>query len=200
MAGERLPAAEIRSDGVDGDRLLQVRDPAGRIYTARTRPKLLRHQAVRTPEGEILVDGQPWRSQAIEKAVEAAAGPGARLVEAEPEARFDILPLLVATDGMLNATGNEWRRFRPNLVIGGVDGLAERGWEGLQLRIGPVLIGLYDLRGRCIVTTYDPDTGAQDLNVLRRIQREFGGVLGLNSYVIEPGRVTAGDKVELIRP
>jgi uncharacterized protein YcbX len=55
-----------------------------------------------------------------------------------------------------------------------------------------------DLRARCIMTTYDPDTGEQDVNVLRRIQREFGGVLGLNSYVINPGRVAVGDRVELL--
>ena len=52
-------------------------------------------------------------------------------------------------------------------------------------------------RGYCM-TTYDPDTGEQDVNVLRRIQREFGGVLGLNSYVINPGRVAVGDRVELL--
>jgi uncharacterized protein YcbX len=48
------------------------------------------------------------------------------------------------------------------------------------------------------MTTYDPDTGEQDVNVLRRIQGEFGGVLGLNSYVINPGRVAVGDRVELL--
>jgi uncharacterized protein YcbX len=83
-------------------------------------------------------------------------------------------------------------------VIGGVPGLAERQWEGAQLRIGKVVIGMDDLRSRCIMTTFDPDTGEQDLNVLKRVQKEFGGVLGLNSYVVTPGRVAVGDIVELI--
>ena len=48
------------------------------------------------------------------------------------------------------------------------------------------------------MTTFDPDTGKQDLNVLRKVQREFEGVVGLNSYVITPGRVAVGDAVELI--
>jgi hypothetical protein len=43
------------------------------------------------------------------------------------------------------------------------------------------------------MTTFDPDTGEQDLGVLRRVQKEFGGVLGLNSYVITPGHDSVGD-------
>lgn len=54
------------------------------------------------------------------------------------------------------------------------------------------------LRSRCIMTTFDPDAGKQDLNVLRRVQKEFQGVLGLNSYVVTPGRIAVGDPVELI--
>jgi hypothetical protein len=68
------------------------------------------------------------------------------------------------------------------------------------LQIGPVVIGMRDLRTRCIMTTFDPDSGQQDLTVLRRIRREFNGRLGLNSYVVSPGRVSVGDAVELIRP
>ncbi|MGJ5814143.1 MOSC domain-containing protein [Paludibaculum fermentans] len=200
MAGERLSTAQIGPAGVAGDRMIQVRSEQGRLYTARTRPKLLRHRGTLTPEGDALVDGLPWQSDEVRQIVESAAGAGARLVQGPANARFDILPLLVATDGMLQAVGVDTRRFRPNLVISGVPGLAEREWEGAALRIGPVLIGMEDLRGRCITTTYDPDTGAQDVNVLRRIQREFQGVLGLNSYVIEPGRVSEGDEVELIQP
>jgi uncharacterized protein YcbX len=79
-----------------------------------------------------------------------------------------------------------------------VAGLSERQWEGVQLQIGGVIVGMDDLRSRCIMTTFDPDTGKQDLNVLRRVQKEFDGVLGLNSYVVTPGRITVGDPVELI--
>ncbi len=47
------------------------------------------------------------------------------------------------------------------------------------------------------MTTYDPDTLEQDPSVLRRIVQEMGGRLALDSYVIEAGRISVGDPVEL---
>jgi uncharacterized protein YcbX len=198
MAGETLNVADINRQGIAGDRIIQVRNAAGRIFSARTRPKLLRHTAMLADNGDVLVDGRPWDSTEVALDVEEAAGAGTRLVRSDAGDRFDVLPLLVTTDGMFAAVGYDRRRFRPNLVIAGVEGLAERRWEGARLRINETVIGMDDLRARCIMTTYDPDTGEQDVNVLRRIQREFGGVLGLNSYVINPGRVAVGDRVELL--
>ena len=200
MAGESLKTADLTESGVVGDRIVQVRNTAGQVLTARTKPLLLRHNATLGADNQVLVDGRPWNAEDVAHDVEAAAGAGARLVRYESNDRFDILPLLVATDGMLAAVGYDLRRFRPNLVIGGVPGLSERQWEGAQLRIGPVVIGMEDLRTRCIMTTFDPDSGQQDLGVLRRIRREFNGRLGLNSHVISPGRISVGDAVELVQP
>ncbi len=200
MAGESLRTADFTESGVVGDRIVQVRNTAGQVITARTKPLLLRHNATLGADNQVLVDGRPWNAEDVARDVEAAAGAGARLIQYESNDRFDILPLLVATDGMLAAVGYDLRRFRPNLVIGGVTGLSERQWEGAQLRIGPVVIGMEDLRTRCIMTTFDPDSGQQDLGVLRRIRREFNGRLGLNSHVISPGRISVGDAVELVQP
>jgi uncharacterized protein YcbX len=199
MAGESLQEADFTESGVAGDRIVQVRSGAGRIVTARTRPLLLRHRATLSSENQVLVDGRLWTSTEVARDVEAAAGAGTRLVQDESEDRFDILPLLVATDGMLAAVGYDRRRFRPNLVIGGVPGLSERQWEGARLRIGEAVIGMKDLRTRCIMTTFDPDSGKQDLGVLRRIQEDFDGRLGLNCYVAAPGRIAVGAEVEMIR-
>jgi uncharacterized protein YcbX len=38
MAGETLDAADISEHGIDGDRIIQVRNGSGRILTARTGP------------------------------------------------------------------------------------------------------------------------------------------------------------------
>ncbi len=198
MAGESLKAAELTKAGVTGDRIVQVRNAAGRIVSARTRPLLLRHHATLGPDKQVLVDGRPWAAEDVAREVEEAAGAGTHLVQSTAEDRFDILPLLVETDGMLEAAGYDRRRFRPNLVVGGVSGLSERQWEGKQLRIGQVIIGMEDLRSRCIMTTFDPDSGKQDLNVLRRVQKEFDGRFGLNSFVVALGSISVGDTVELI--
>src|SRR5216683_4938907 len=141
MAGELLKTADITEHGISGDRIIQVRNASGRIFTARTRPGLLRHRAMLDENGGVLVDERPWNTEQVARDVEDAAGQGARLVRSDAEDRFDVLPLLVTTDGMFAAVGYDRRRFRPNLVIGGVAGLSERQWEGAQLQIGEVIIG-----------------------------------------------------------
>jgi MOSC domain-containing protein len=198
MAGERLESIELSEEGLTGDRLVYIVDRSGRVVTSRTKPRLLGHRGTIGADGEPLVDGRPWRSPEVAADVVRAAGPGTRLVPAAV-GRFDKLPLLVATDGAIAAFGYDGRRLRPNLVIGGVTGLAERGWEGGRLAIGEVEIWLVDLRGRCVMTTFDPDTQVQDPAVLRKIVREFDGTLALNAAVVRGGRVALGDTVELRR-
>ena len=198
MAGERLAAAELRPDGIEGDRVVQAWDERGRILTARTHPGLLGHRATIGEDGSPRVDGLPWADPAVTRRVEAVAGRGARLRLFEGEERFDILPLLVATDGSLAAFGRDPRRLRPNLVLSGVEGLAEREWEGRAIRVGRAVVGLADLRGRCVMTTWDPDTQAQDVGVLRDIARRFDGRLCLNAAVVEAARIEVGDEVELL--
>jgi uncharacterized protein YcbX len=188
MAGERLEVAELRDDGIDGDRIVHAVDDHGRLVTARSHPALLAHRATLGPGGDPLVDGRPWESADVD---------GVRLVRAAGGHRYDILPLLVATDGAIAAFGRDRRRLRPNLVIGGVEGLAEREWEGRTLRIGAAVIRLEDLRERCVMTTFDPDTQEQDVEVLRSIRRDFWGRLALNAGVETPGTIRVGDAVVL---
>jgi uncharacterized protein YcbX len=197
MRGERLGAAELGPLGVPGDRIAYVVDEHGETISARTRPELLGLSGALRDGRALTVDGYPWDTDAAAALVRQAAGSGARLVRARSSERFDILPLLVATDGAVQAAGIDVRRLRPNIVIGGVEGLAERQWEGRFLRAGDAVIGLATLRGRCIVTTYDPDTGEQDVDVLRSINRRFGGSLALNAWVAHPGRIRVGDPVQL---
>jgi uncharacterized protein len=168
------------------------------VLTARTRHALLTLGATTGPEGEPLIDGRPWDDPVSHQEIRAAAGPDARPVRYLGTERFDVLPLLVATDGAIAAFGHGGRRLRPNLVIGGVDGLTERSWAGRALRVGEVTIGVRSPRARCVVTTIDPDTGVLDPAVLRRINREFGGRLALDCWVVTPGRIEVGDPVELI--
>jgi len=78
--------------------------------------------------------------------------------------------------------------------------LAERGWSGARLRIGDAVVRLDSLRGRCHMTTIDPDTLHVDAGVLRDIVRRFDGKLALNAEVERPGRIRVGDPVRLEFP
>ena len=196
MAGERLERAALTANGVDGDRLVHVRGPRG-VLTSRTKPRLLGLHGTLRDDGVALVDGLPWDAPESLAAVRSAAGDDATPVFYDRLDRFDILPLLVATDGAIAAFGRDGRRLRPNIVIGGVDGLAEREWEGRSLTIGDVVIRLEELRARCVMTTFDPDTQEQDANVLRDINARFGGTLALNADVATGGTIAVGDAVVL---
>lgn len=198
LAGEALVAAPLTVDGVAGDRTVHVRSRRGPL-TGRTRHRLLTIPAVTDPRGVPWVAGHPWNTPAAAEAVRAAAGPDAELVAYAGPERFDILSLLVATDGAVRELGADVRRLRPNLLIGGVPARAEQEWPGHALVIGDAVIGIHSTRGRCIVTSIDPDTGAQDLEVFRRIRHQFGGRLCLDSWVIKPGIVRVGDPVILKR-
>ncbi|HKO31333.1 MAG TPA: MOSC N-terminal beta barrel domain-containing protein, partial [Nitrospiraceae bacterium] len=198
MSGEQVNHARIGSLGIEGDRIVHVKDVRGHIITARTHHRLLGHRATLNASGEPLVDGVLWNDPTVREELANIVGLGVRLVRDESTKRFDVLPLLVATDGAIAAFGYDGRRLRPNLVIGGVEGLSERGWPGQCLRIGDVIIGIQDLRGRCIMTTFDPDSLKQDRQVLMDIARKFGGTLALNCYVIRGGEIRGGDSVELL--
>ena len=199
MGGEPLKRARIGPLGIEGDRVVHVEDARQRVITSRSHPRFLAHKGTLGLDGDPLVDGRPWRSPDVAADVVDIAGEGARLVRFDGPERFDVLPLLVATDGAIAAFGHDRRRLRPNLVIGGVDGMAEREWPGCALRIGKVLIGVQDLRQRCIMTSFDPDTLVQDRNITRSIYQRFGGDLALDCFVIEGGDVALGDAVELLR-
>jgi MOSC domain-containing protein len=199
MAGEKLTCATLNALGIAGDRVVHVEDSRSHVVTSRTHPQLLGHHAVLDASGEPTVDGVPWTDPQVLEKIVNIAGPGSRMVRDDSAARFDVLPLLVATDGAIQAFGHDGRRLRPNIVIGGVEGLAERGWEGDCLRIGNAVIGIENLRMRCVMTTFDPDTQIQDRDVLKEIVRRFAGKLALNCYVIQGGKICVGDKVELVK-
>jgi uncharacterized protein YcbX len=198
LGGERLERALVSANGIAGDRIVHVRNGRGRIVTARTHPRLLGLHGTLGDDGEPLIDGRPWAAPESAAAVRAAAGPEATLARYDGPERFDVLPLLVATDGAIAALGVDGRRLRPNVVIAGVPGVLERQWPGRRLRIGEVVIALEKLRGRCVMTTYDPDTQVQDLSVLQRIVDDFDGRMALDSAVLAGGTIAVGDLVELV--
>jgi uncharacterized protein YcbX len=77
--------------------------------------------------------------------------------------------------------------------------MAETAWPGARLQIADALVHLDALRGRCPMTTVDPDTLERDPEVLKDIGRRFGGRLALDAAVVRGGTVRVGDDVVLGR-
>lgn len=197
LAGEPIDSAELTERGIPGDRIVQVRGPEG-IRTSRRHHLLLGLHATLDPDGQPLVNGLHWNSPKVLDQVREAAGHDAWLEMGSEHDRFDILPLLVATDGAVAAFGRDVRRLRPNILIGGVRGLDEVNWPGAELHIGDAVVRLDSMRGRCPMTTVDPDTLERDREVLRDIYERFDGRLALNADVARPGTINVGDEVRLI--
>jgi|SRR6185369_1629442 uncharacterized protein YcbX len=197
LAGERLMVATLEPDGIIGDRIVRVRGPEG-VRTSRRDYRLLGLRGTIDANGRPLIDGHPWEGPEALGLVRKAARQDAWLEEHRARDRFDILPLLVATGGAIAAFGRDVRRLRPNIVIGGVHGLAERDWPGGMLRIGDAMIRLDSMRARCAMTTVDPDTLQVNPEVLRDIVRRFDNQLALNADIVRGGIVRMGDPVELV--
>ena len=199
LAGEPLDSATLSITGIPGDRIVHVRGPEG-VRTSRRHHRLLGLRATLPPDGVPRVNGHRWDSEEALDLVKAAAGRDAWLEAYDGVERFDVLPLLVATDGAVGEFGRDIRRLRPNILVGGVRGMEEVHWPGGEIEIGEAIVRIDSRRGRCPMTTVDPDTLAVDPGVLKDIGARFGGRLCLNAEVVKPGRISVGDEVKLSRP
>jgi len=199
LKGEQLQQTEITPLGIPGDReIVVMRALNGRVLTSRVRPTLLGLQGSINHDGVATINGHAWDSEPAQHLVNNAAGEEVRLLRVPGPERFDILPLLIATDGTVDHLKIDRRRLRPNIVIAGVNGLSERDWPGGIIAIGDVRIRAQKLRERCVMTTFDPDTQVQDSSVLLRIIRDLDGTAALDCSVLEPGLIRAGDAVEVL--
>lgn len=124
----------------------------------------------------------------------------------------DTAPLLLATEASLRQL-NEWAgstespldiaRFRPNVVVNGVEPFAEDHWH--TIRIGEVTYRQTQRCDRCAVTTIDPVTlvsGKEPIRTLARHRRADGKTwfgIRLTPVDVGPGQTIAvGDRVELV--
>jgi len=125
-AGERVESTRVAASGLAGDRVVQPTTDRGERVTARRFPRLLGLKGTLAEDGTALVDGHRWDRDEAGALVRAATLDSAFLEHSLRQARFDVLPVSLVTDGALDAFDVDHRRLRPNVVVSGVEGLAER--------------------------------------------------------------------------
>jgi hypothetical protein len=95
------------------------------------------------------------------------------------------------------------RRFRPNLLIEILPGLAEReeDWLDRTLAFGEgedsPRLRLNRRNKRCVMITLDPDTGEASPEILKAVAREREECAGLYGSVERPGELAAGAPIFL---
>ena len=214
MAGERLDDVEVSWHGLAGDRrwafIRGRRVRSGFPWlTMRDLPELAHYRPrfaepdrpnaspvlVRTPSGGELDVACP--------ALAAELGRGVRVIK-QDRGVFDTMPLSLVTTqtvaglGKLVGTDLAVERFRPNLLVDAPGGdFPEDAWIGRVLRIGGLRMRVDKHDMRCVVVTIDPVTLLRNPAILRAIARERDMRLGVYGSTVEPGRVAAGDPVEL---
>jgi MOSC domain-containing protein len=220
MQGEPLPEAEIGSVGIVGDRQWALFDvDTGLHLTARRQPELLFASA--SLAGDDVVITLPDATETTDDAVLSAwLGRDVALRRADPSTHgtyeialdfehedtaewyrwegpngsfHDSTRTQVSIIGEDTLGGWDVRRFRPNLTVDGSD---EDGWVGRPISIGDVTLDIVKQIDRCVITTRPQPGGIErDLGVLRTVNRDRRGNLGVSGMVTATGRVAVGDDV-----
>ncbi|MDJ0553827.1 MAG: MOSC domain-containing protein [Microcoleaceae cyanobacterium MO_207.B10] len=90
------------------------------------------------------------------------------------------------------------RRFRPNIVVEGIDAWSEFDLVGQKLRLGDAEITVTAKIGRCMNIEVDPNTGERDIPLLSVLKENFGHVnTGILATVDSDGGVAVGDILQV---
>jgi len=223
MQGEKLTQATIGPHGITGDRGWGLTDVAtGKVLTARREAQLLFASAAITdggvavtlPDGTVTADDavlSDWlgRPVTLTPSGPSVAGTFETQLDFEteegewfewtgPEGSFhDSGRTQVSI--VSQATLRDWnpRRFRINVTVDGqIDGADEDSLVDRAIQAGSAKLDVVKLIERCVVTTRpQPDGIDRDLDVLRTINAERGGNLGIGTIVTTPGSIRIGDEV-----
>ncbi|MGW0084762.1 MOSC domain-containing protein [Streptomyces sp. NPDC003393] len=213
VGGEPLTAAAVGPLGVEGDRGVAVRDERDEVTWAGAVPALMRVRAVAVGPGLaelILPDGRRFRSDAPDAADRLSAAVQARVTLARhrpahpPQAALHVMTTtaLRSLAAALPDSALDASRFRPNLVLHGVQGEGDRddtggypehGWIGRRMAIGSLRLRFTEGCDRCVMITKETPSVPHDRSVLRWVARELGNNLGVYAAVEAPGRVRVGD-------
>jgi MOSC domain-containing protein len=210
--GKRHPELmRVRPEWDEGSRRLALAFPDGSVVDGEVEPgEPFAAELYGTPHPSRLVPG-PWQA-----ALSEFAGEPLTLLWSEGGAQDrgndrggwaslisrGSLERLRAEAGAVEAV--DGRRFRMLFEIDGVGPHEEDTWLGDRVAVGEaVLVPLGDV-GRCVVTTFDPDSAVSDFDTLKLLAgyRPEGVTeplpFGVYCDVAVPGRVRVGDAVRRV--
>ena len=218
LQGERLDHATVGLRGIESDRHWAIRDTTtGLTLTARREPALLMASArlvdgdveIVLPDGAVAADDatlSKWLGRPV--SLRQATGDEKPTFETPLEIETEAEESWVQWQGPVDtfhdsgrtrvsivstATMRDWdrRRFRANIII---DGDGEDDLVGQTVQLGTAVADVVKQVDRCVMTTRPQPGGiARDLEVLRTINRERAGFLGVGIVVTTPGVVHIGD-------
>ena len=208
LPGERLDRrVAVRATGIEGDRMRAVVDEVtGKVLSAKTVPRLLSASI-----GWDAATLSSFLGQTVRLAEPIAGEPsvfdmdldpddaGAGVVElrTQPGSFFDSRSTLhLLTTASLG--GQDVRRFRPNLLIACEGDHPEDAWVGGRVRIGDVEATVRKRTGRCVLITREQPGLPKASGLLRDLNRERAGDLGVYADPKTEGTVGVGDPVELL--
>lgn len=89
-------------------------------------------------------------------------------------------------------------RFRPNIIVDGLEPWAEFAVVGKRMAIGPVAVDVDKRTERCDATNVDPATGTRDMSIPALLRRTWGhSDFGIYASVCEAGVVSTGDRLTI---
>jgi uncharacterized protein YcbX len=178
---------------------------------------------IRLPEGEVVVPGREadealsaWlgRPLRLGNAAEEAGrfemhvdnvDDASPIIElpCPPGTYYDAATVHLLTTASVRAMqqregGSAWnvRRFRPTLLVEAAgDGFVEDEWIGSTVQAGSAELMVFAPTVRCRMTVHEQPGLARDLGIIKAVNREHGGNLGVYAVVRTPGRVAVGDAV-----
>ncbi len=220
MQGEALTRADVGPVGIVGDRHWAILDvETGLALTARRQPELLDASAalegeevvITLPDGTVTNDDgvlSAWLGHAVTltRADPAIHGTYEIALDFEhentsewfqwegPNGSFhDSARTQVSIVGEDTIAGWDVRRFRPNVLVDGGD---EDQWVGHNIALGATRLDIVKPIDRCVITTRPQPGGIErDLDVLRTVNRDRAGNLGVGAMVTTPGPIALGDEV-----
>ncbi len=217
MHGERLAAARLTRDGLEGDRLYAFESqnaPPGMLRVSGSeRRELLGFRAyedqVSTPSGETF----PIDSPALLGTMREHLRSPSLTLTRDSKPQTDVRPLSLISLQTIRQLSEELgtfldpRRFRANLILDMAAAepgpeFPEDGLAGHALRIGAVAtIRILERDPRCRFVTFDPDrpdTEEPKTGLMKLLHRRHDSRAGVYAAVLTPGPIRTRDTVHLV--